>query len=103
LIQIWIARPEMAERMGVSRATLPSLERGDLSIRLGVLVRALGVMASRMILRRWPRATSWAIGAQMHSSPRSGAVGSARHEPRSPCPRVGVVLGEDMVWLTQRQ
>ncbi len=35
---------EMAERMGVSRMTLYSLERGDLSVGLGVLVRALGVL-----------------------------------------------------------
>ena len=35
---------EMAERMGVSRATVRSLERGDLSVGLGVLVRALGVL-----------------------------------------------------------
>lgn len=34
----------MAERMGVSRATLYSLERGGLSVGLGVLVRALGVL-----------------------------------------------------------
>jgi transcriptional regulator with XRE-family HTH domain len=35
---------EMAERMGVSRVTLHSLEQGDLSVGLGVLVRALGVL-----------------------------------------------------------
>jgi transcriptional regulator with XRE-family HTH domain len=35
---------EMAERMGVSRMTLYSLEKGDLSVGLGVLVRALGVL-----------------------------------------------------------
>lgn len=35
---------EMAERMGVSRATLHSLERGNLTIGFGVLVRALGVL-----------------------------------------------------------
>ncbi len=35
---------EMAERMDVSRATLHSLEEGDLSVGLGVLVRALGVL-----------------------------------------------------------
>lgn len=35
---------EMAERMGVSRMTLYHLERGDLSVGLGVLVRALGVL-----------------------------------------------------------
>ena len=35
---------EMAERMGVSRMTLYSLEHGDLSVGLGVLVRALGVL-----------------------------------------------------------
>jgi len=35
---------EMAERMGVTRPTLNRLERGDLSIGLGVLVRALGVL-----------------------------------------------------------
>ena len=35
---------EMAERMGVARMTLYSLERGDLSVGLGVLVRALGVL-----------------------------------------------------------
>ena len=35
---------EMAERMGVARMTLYSLEHGDLSVGLGVLVRALGVL-----------------------------------------------------------
>jgi transcriptional regulator with XRE-family HTH domain len=35
---------EMAERVGVSRGTLQSLERGDLSVGLGVLVRTLGVL-----------------------------------------------------------
>jgi transcriptional regulator with XRE-family HTH domain len=35
---------EMAERMGVSRMTLYGLEKGDLSVGLGVLVRALGVL-----------------------------------------------------------
>lgn len=35
---------EMAERMGVTRVTLGRLERGDLSVGLGVLVRALGVL-----------------------------------------------------------
>ncbi len=35
---------EMAERMGVSRMTLYSLEKGDLSVGLGVLVRALGIL-----------------------------------------------------------
>jgi transcriptional regulator with XRE-family HTH domain len=39
-----LSATEMAERMGVSRATLHSLERGDLSIGLGVLVRALGIL-----------------------------------------------------------
>jgi len=35
---------EMAERMDVSRPTLDRLEQGDLSVGLGVLVRALGVL-----------------------------------------------------------
>jgi transcriptional regulator with XRE-family HTH domain len=35
---------EMAERMGVSRMTLYHLEHGELSVGLGVLVRALGVL-----------------------------------------------------------
>jgi transcriptional regulator with XRE-family HTH domain len=35
---------EMAERMGVTRPTLNRLERGDLSVGLSVLVRALGVL-----------------------------------------------------------
>jgi transcriptional regulator with XRE-family HTH domain len=35
---------EMTERMGVTRPTLNRLERGDLSVGLGVLVRALGVL-----------------------------------------------------------
>jgi transcriptional regulator with XRE-family HTH domain len=35
---------EMAERMGVTRPTINRLERGDLSVGLGVLVRALGVL-----------------------------------------------------------
>ena len=34
----------MAERMDVDRNTLMSLERGELSIGLGVLVRALGTL-----------------------------------------------------------
>ena len=39
-----ISATEMAERVGVSRGTLHSLERGDLTVGLGVLVRALGVL-----------------------------------------------------------
>ena len=39
-----LSATEMAERMGVSRMTLYSLERGDLSVGLGALVRALGVL-----------------------------------------------------------
>ena len=39
-----LSQTEMAERIGVSRLTLRSLERGDLSVGLGVLVRALGVL-----------------------------------------------------------
>lgn len=35
---------EMSERMDVTRHTLRSLERGELSVGLGVLVRALGVV-----------------------------------------------------------
>ena len=35
---------EMAERVGVSRMTIYKLEHGDLSVGLGVLVRALGVL-----------------------------------------------------------
>jgi transcriptional regulator with XRE-family HTH domain len=35
---------EMAKRMDVSRMTLYALERGELSVGLGVLVRALGVL-----------------------------------------------------------
>lgn len=38
-----MSQVEMAERMGVDRNTLMSLERGELSVGLGVLVRALGV------------------------------------------------------------
>ncbi len=43
---------EMAERMDVSRMTLYSLERGDLSVGLGVLVRALGVLGLEGNLER---------------------------------------------------
>lgn|SRR5487761_1993253 len=39
-----ISATEMAERIGVSRVTLQSLERGNLTVGLGVLVRALGVL-----------------------------------------------------------
>jgi transcriptional regulator with XRE-family HTH domain len=39
-----ISQVEMAERMDVDRNTLMSLERGELSVGLGVLVRALGVL-----------------------------------------------------------
>lgn len=39
-----MSQVEMAERMGIDRNTLMSLERGELSVGLGVLVRALGVM-----------------------------------------------------------
>ncbi len=39
-----LSATEMAERMDVSRPTLASLEEGDLSVGLGVLVRALGVL-----------------------------------------------------------
>ncbi len=35
---------EMAERMGVTRVTLGRLERGELAVGFGVLVRALGVL-----------------------------------------------------------
>jgi len=39
-----ISQVEMAERMDVDRNTLRSLEKGELSVGLGVLVRALGVL-----------------------------------------------------------
>jgi len=39
-----MSQVEMAERMGVDRNTLLSLERGELSVGLGVMVRALGVL-----------------------------------------------------------
>jgi transcriptional regulator with XRE-family HTH domain len=39
-----MSQTEMAERMGIARMTLWSLERGDLSVGLGVFVRALGVL-----------------------------------------------------------
>jgi transcriptional regulator with XRE-family HTH domain len=39
-----MSQTEMAERIGVSRLTLRSLEGGDLSVGFGVLVRALGVL-----------------------------------------------------------
>jgi transcriptional regulator with XRE-family HTH domain len=39
-----MSQVEMAERMGIDRNTLMSLERGELSVGLGVLVRAMGVM-----------------------------------------------------------
>ena len=39
-----ISQVEMAERMDVDRNTLMSLERGELSVGLGVLVRALGIL-----------------------------------------------------------
>ncbi len=39
-----ISQVEMAERMGITRNTLMNLERGALSVGLGVLVRALGVL-----------------------------------------------------------
>ncbi len=39
-----ISETEMAERVGVSRMTIYKLERGDLSVGLGILVRALGVL-----------------------------------------------------------
>lgn len=35
---------EMSERIGISRPTLDRLERGELAVGLGVLVRALGVL-----------------------------------------------------------
>jgi transcriptional regulator with XRE-family HTH domain len=35
---------EMSERIGVTRPTLDRLERGELAVGLGVLVRALGVL-----------------------------------------------------------
>jgi transcriptional regulator with XRE-family HTH domain len=34
----------MSERIGVTRPTLDRLERGELAVGLGVLVRALGVL-----------------------------------------------------------
>ena len=39
-----LSQIEMAERMGVTRHTLRSLERGELSVGLGIVVRALGVL-----------------------------------------------------------
>src|SRR5688572_20206140 len=39
-----MSQVEMAERMDVDRNTLMKLERGELSVGLGVLVRALGVL-----------------------------------------------------------
>lgn len=39
-----LSQTEMAERMDVTRHTLRSLEKGELSVGLGVLVRALGVL-----------------------------------------------------------
>lgn len=39
-----LSATEMSERIGVSRVTLDHLERGELTIGLGVLVRALGVL-----------------------------------------------------------
>ena len=35
---------EMSERIGITRPTLDRLERGELAVGLGVLVRALGVL-----------------------------------------------------------
>jgi transcriptional regulator with XRE-family HTH domain len=35
---------ELAQRAGVSRMTISKLEHGELSVGLGVLVRALGVL-----------------------------------------------------------
>lgn len=43
---------EMAERMDVTRVTLRRLEHGDLSVGLGVLVRALGVLGLEEDLMR---------------------------------------------------
>ncbi len=43
---------ELAERIGVSRPTLRSLERGDMTVSLGVLVRALGVLGLEADLDR---------------------------------------------------
>lgn len=39
-----ISATEMAQRVGVSRMTIYKLEKGDLSVGLGILVRALGVL-----------------------------------------------------------
>jgi len=39
-----ISATEMAERVGVSRMTIYKLERGDLSVGFGILVRTLGVL-----------------------------------------------------------
>lgn len=47
-----LSQTEMAERMGVSCLTLRSLEQGDLSVGLGVLVRALGVLGLEDDLER---------------------------------------------------
>jgi transcriptional regulator with XRE-family HTH domain len=41
-----LSATEMAERMGITRPTLARLEEGDLSVGLGVLVRALGVLGA---------------------------------------------------------
>ncbi len=47
-----LSATEMAERMGVSRMTLYSLEKGDLSVGLGVLARALGILGLEEDLNR---------------------------------------------------
>lgn len=39
-----ITASEMAERVGISRTTLHNLERGELSVAVGTLVRTLGVL-----------------------------------------------------------
>jgi len=39
-----VSQGEMAARVGVSRATIIRLERGDPNVAVGVLTRALGVL-----------------------------------------------------------
>ena len=71
---------EMAERMGVSRMTLYSLEKGDLSVGLGILVRALGVLGLEEDLDRL------AADDELDRKLADAAARPSRRTKRTPAP-----------------
>jgi transcriptional regulator with XRE-family HTH domain len=75
-----ISQVEMAERMDVDRNTLMKLERGELTVGLGVLVRALGVLGLEDDLARI--ASDDEVGHRLADA----AATPARRRTRDPAP-----------------